>query len=125
MIEYLSSILDDFPGPANQTCCFVHTVNLIVKSILKPFDVRKQRDFRAFNDAAHALADLIDKHDPEQAVQDDEEKEDNEGEDEDEDNEFNACLEPIWSMLLKVHLFTCQTLKSLMNIEAPENFVCT
>jgi len=127
MIEHLSSTLDDFPGPANQTRCFVHTVNLIAKSILKPFDIQKQKDIRAFNDAAHALADTIDEHDPEQAVRDDEEKGDDEDEGEEEDNEFNACLEPIRSMLLKVRLFTCldPNPKLLTNIEATETFVCT
>ena len=38
MIKYLGDTLDDFPGPANQTQCFAHTMNLITKSILKPFD---------------------------------------------------------------------------------------
>jgi len=38
MIKYLGDTLDNFPGPANQTWCFAHTVNLIAKSILKPFD---------------------------------------------------------------------------------------
>ena len=31
MIQYLGNTLDEFPGPANQTRCFVHTVNLIAK----------------------------------------------------------------------------------------------
>jgi hypothetical protein len=38
MIEYLGNTLDDFPSATNQMWCFVHTVNLIAKLILKPFD---------------------------------------------------------------------------------------
>ena len=102
MIEHLSNTLKDFPGPANQTCCFVHTVNLIVKSILKLFDIRKRKDLQVFNKAAHALADLVDGQ--EEAVPDDEENEDEENEEEEDDNKFNTCLEPIQSMLLKVCL---------------------
>ena len=40
MIEELSNLLDDFPGPgpANQTWCFMHVLNLVVKSIIWQFD---------------------------------------------------------------------------------------
>jgi hypothetical protein len=125
MIEHLSNMLDNFPGPANQTQCFVHTVNLIAKLILKPFDIRKNKDVQAFNDAAHALTDSVVGHKMEQAAHDEEGKDDDEDEDENKDNEFDAGLKPIWSMLLKVCLFTCQTLKLLMNIEASEIFIHT
>lgn len=43
MIECLEELLDDFPGPANQTRCFLHVVNLVVKSILKQFDLPKPK----------------------------------------------------------------------------------
>ena len=62
MIKYLSDTIDDFPGPANQTWCFVHTVNLIAKSILKPFDAQKTKGIGSFNDALsipHLLNHLI------------------------------------------------------------------
>ena len=32
-------LIDDFPGAANQTCCFLHVINLVVKSIIKQFDL--------------------------------------------------------------------------------------
>jgi len=102
MIEHLSNTLKDFPGPANQTCCFVHMVNLIAKLILKLFDIRKRKDLQAFNKVAHALADSVDRQ--EEAVPDNEEKEDEENKEEEDNNEFNMCLEPIRSMLLKVCL---------------------
>lgn len=39
MINELARLVDDFPGPANQTRCFLHILNLVVKSILQQFDV--------------------------------------------------------------------------------------
>lgn len=117
MIQYLGDSLEDFPGPANQTRCFVHTVNLIAKSVLKPFDVKKTKDVQAFNNVAHALADS-EEHDPEesakQATGDDEE----EGkEDEEENNKLDASLEPIRSTLLKVCLRLIDPNPKLMKAE--------
>ena len=39
MIEELESLLDDFPGAANRARCFTHILNLVVKSIMKQFDL--------------------------------------------------------------------------------------
>ena len=108
MIRHLGDTLSEFPGPANQTRCFVHTINLIVKSILKPFDSRKAKDIKAFSDVVQALIDPAE--DLEQAPGDGEEKDDNSNEGADEreeespDNEFDKSLKPIMSMLLKVRL---------------------
>ncbi len=107
MIQYLGNTLDEFPGAANQTRCFAHTVNLIAKAILKPFDARKAKDIQLFNDVAHALADLAEGHDSDAHTTGDDDKEDEEDkegnhEDEEEDNETKSSLEPIGSMLLKV-----------------------
>jgi hypothetical protein len=116
MIEYLSKVLDDFPGPANQTRCFAHTINLCAKAILRQFDMQKKKDVRAFNDVALALAALADedRFDTEPVTSNGEEvvdKEENRHEDEDnkdvddvEDEELAANLQPIWSMLMKVCL---------------------
>jgi hypothetical protein len=43
MIEELAKLLDDFPGPANQTRCFLHILNLVVKSIIRQFDLPKSK----------------------------------------------------------------------------------
>jgi len=114
MIKYLGDTLDDFPGPANQTWCFVHTVNLIAKSILKPFDTRKAKETQSFNDIANALLDLEEGHDSEECMEDtphtpsdgeeeevDKDKEDN-SEDEEDGDELDTNLEPIRTMLSKV-----------------------
>jgi hypothetical protein len=39
MIEELAILIDDFPGPENQTRCFLHILNLVVKSIIREFDL--------------------------------------------------------------------------------------
>jgi len=61
MIEHLSTVVENFPGAANQTRCFTHILNLVAKSILRQFDTRKNsRDNNAedVDDATKALADL-------------------------------------------------------------------
>jgi hypothetical protein len=124
MIRYLGDALDEFPGAANQTRCFVHTVNLIAKSILKPFDTRKTKDLSEFSNVVQALADsgddtmasMGDSHGPEEdteresdSIEDSEETDggdesDDEEDEEEEEEEFDASLGPIRSMLLKVCL---------------------
>ena len=43
MIQELANLIDDFPGPANQTRCFLHILNLVVKSIINQFDLPKAK----------------------------------------------------------------------------------
>ena len=43
MIKELAYLIDDFPGPANQTRCFTHILNLVVKSIIRQFDLPKSK----------------------------------------------------------------------------------
>jgi hypothetical protein len=96
MVQYLGNTLDEFPGPANQTWCFVHTVNLIAKSILKSLDVQKIKDICEFNDVTQALADLADGHNLE-----DEEGDEDEDEDEEEELDTSSQVGPMRLMLLK------------------------
>src|SRR6266446_4851272 len=50
MIEELANLVDDFPGPTNQTRCFLHILNLVVKSIIREFDVPKSKKTSDSND---------------------------------------------------------------------------
>src|SRR5277367_78454 len=43
MIRQLSHLLENFPGAVNQTRCFTHILNLVVKSVLKQFDPPKKK----------------------------------------------------------------------------------
>jgi hypothetical protein len=94
MIQYIGNVLDEFPGPANQTRCFVHTINLIAKSVLKPFDVREKKDITDFTDIAQMLADSAGEHEPE-------DEEDDEDEDDDEEFDTSPQVGPMRLMLLK------------------------
>ena len=51
MIEELANLLDDFLGPANQTRCFLHILNLVVKSIIRQFDLPKSKKMLDDSDA--------------------------------------------------------------------------
>ena len=44
MIKHLPTLIESFPGAANQTRCFTHIFNLIAKSILCQFDVPKKKE---------------------------------------------------------------------------------
>ena len=72
----------------------MHTINLITKSILKPFDIWKTKGTQEFDDVAQAL---VKEQDEATSDKDKKDKECDDGED-------NARLWPIRSMLLKVHL---------------------
>jgi hypothetical protein len=79
MIEELANLLDDFPGPANQTRCFTHVLNLVVKSIIRQFDAPKSKKDRNLKEATNELltfADNLDFEDEELTGRDDEEEED-------------------------------------------------
>jgi hypothetical protein len=43
MVKELEKLVANFPGPANQTRCFLHIINLVVKSILQQFDIPKSK----------------------------------------------------------------------------------
>jgi len=61
MIEELAHLVDDFPGPANQTQCFLHISNL-VKSIIRQFDVPKSKktsDSDVDNDMDEVTKELL------------------------------------------------------------------
>jgi hypothetical protein len=42
MIDKMEYLLTDFPGATNRTQCFAHILNLVVKTIMKCFDVAKE-----------------------------------------------------------------------------------
>ena len=123
MVEELANLLDDFPGPANQTRCFLHILNLVVKSIIRQFDLPKSKktldnedEDDPTQDAATAellkLAGDIDLEEQIIAASDDDEAEDNdkgwvdEHDDmtRDELKELAASVQPVRLLLTKVTL---------------------
>src|SRR5712672_2730981 len=83
MIDTLAGLVA-FPGAANRTRCFTHILNLVVKVILRPFDVPKAKAGERLDAASRALVDLAGDIEMEEAVMDDrdagEEPEDDDGE---------------------------------------------
>ena len=116
MIEELANLLDNFPGAANQTRCFTHILNLVVKSILSQFDLLKAKANIA--DEILTLADGLELEEEISA------KEGEKGEEGDDNNiegwvdergemneeqleELEARIEPIQLLLIKVSFVTC------------------
>jgi len=75
MIEHLATLVDAFPGAANQTRCFAHILNLVAKSVLRQFEAPKGKQGDVIDDAAKQLAavfdDLADEDENEEATNDD------------------------------------------------------
>jgi len=78
MIEELANLLDNFPSAANQTRCFTHILNLVVKSILSQFDLPKAKA-----NIADEILNLADGLELEEEIS---AKEGEEGEEGDDDN---------------------------------------
>ena len=55
MIAELAELLENFPGPANQTRCFTHVINLVVKSIIRQFDLPTSKGDGNVNEATKEL----------------------------------------------------------------------
>ena len=123
MIDALAEIVVAFPGAANRTRCFTHILNLVVKVILRQFDVPKANADEALDVASQALVDLAGDIEMEEAVMDertDDEAEDGDGEEgqidprngmsQDERDELDTAVRPVRLVLVKVSLNSDQTL---------------
>lgn len=91
MIEHLATLVNTFPGAANQTRCFAHILNLVVKSILRQFEAPKEKGSKAIGDTARELAAVFDELDDEHDLEaEDSESGGNEGgvggDDDEDDN---------------------------------------
>jgi hypothetical protein len=78
MINALKLKLPEFPGAPNQTRCFAHILNLVVKSIMSLFDASKKR--KRSQQEAEDVWDLQEDDGPDvlEAEEDDEEEEEEE-----------------------------------------------
>ena len=114
MIEHLSTLIESFPGAANQTRCFAHILNLVAKSILCQFNVPKKKEGKEdLDDATNTLEEESD------ADEDDVDDEnglgrDHDGMSEEEMAELEESLTPIQLMLTKVRGFKLSILPKLI-----------
>ena len=58
MVDALAELVVAFLGAANRTRCFAHILNLVVKVILRQFDVLKAKANEVLDVASQALVDL-------------------------------------------------------------------
>ena len=79
MIVELSELITKFPGPANQIRCFLHILNLVVKSIIKQFDSPKTQSGKLDDALLELAGDLDDEELQEQRNANDDEDDDNLG----------------------------------------------
>jgi len=130
MVEHLATLVESFPGAANQTRCFTHILNLVAKSILRQFDMAKKTadaspDLNVASDALASLAlELEDSEVPGDDVDEDDNNDDEGGGDDGEDDndeglrderdgmseedvaELEESIVPVRLMLTKVKMIT-------------------
>jgi len=119
MIHELSNFLPNFPSATNQTCCFLHVLNLVVKSILQQFDIPKVKGDKILDDTLEELIKLVGDIEQEEAecheVNSDEGDEEDDNVDgwidkrthmmDEEKEELNEAVKPIHLVLTKVVLY--------------------
>src|SRR6266567_2301250 len=71
MVEHLATLLEGFPGAANQTRCFAHILNLVAKSVLRQFEAPKEKGGKVIDHAARELAAVFGELEDEDEVSDD------------------------------------------------------
>jgi hypothetical protein len=121
MVKELKDLLPNFPGPANQTRCFTHILNLVVKSILRQFDVPKMKVGEVLDEALRELANIAGNIELEEAedrqgngAENDSEEDDNiegwidkrELLTEEEKIELDEAVRPVRLVLTKVFFFS-------------------
>jgi hypothetical protein len=113
MIDALAKLIIAFPGAANRTRCFAHILNLVVKAILRQFDVPKAKADEALDTASQALVDLagnIEIEGDEMVERDDDEEDDGEeglvdprdGMSQEEQDDLDLSVQPVRLVLVKV-----------------------
>jgi hypothetical protein len=87
MIAELVKFIANFPGQPNQTCCFLHIINLVAKSVIQQFDVTKENTDSMLNEAEDALLTLAEELDLEDLeTRRERDSDDDEDNDNDDDN---------------------------------------
>ncbi|KAF8814887.1 hypothetical protein BYT27DRAFT_7038919, partial [Phlegmacium glaucopus] len=133
MVDELEDLLESFPGAANRTRCFTHILNLVVKSIIRQFDVPGAKADQVMDEAAKAFAALAEDLDVEERTS--RESEDVE-DDDDDDNveglpdmcelmsakerlELDESVQPVCLMLVKLRK-TAYAIKNSTTLILPQ-----
>jgi hypothetical protein len=131
MIDALADLVIAFPGAANRTRCFAHILNLVVKVILRQFDVPKSKANEELDLASRALAELAGDIEMEGKVMDesvdDDDDDDKEvgwvdprdGMSQDDQDDLDLSVRPLRLVLVKVSSNSVQTLMTGTNKHEP------
>jgi hypothetical protein len=114
MLDELAELVLGFPGKPNQTRCFLHILNLVAKTIIKQFDVRKKKidELNGEEDILDGLAAGIELEELEmQAMASDSNKEERDNVEgwidevallsDEEKSQLNADMVPIHTVIVK------------------------
>ena len=74
MTDHLEDLLDDFPGEANRTRCFLHVVTLVAGTLKKQFDLPKNG---SVDQELQKLAENIDEEEADTRTRQEIEEDDN------------------------------------------------
>lgn len=122
IIEELTN-LHDFPGPANQTWCSTHILNLVVKSVIQQFDSPNSKNNRQLDDTANKMLSFTSNLEFER-----EEREDGEDDNierwidertlitEEELEKLDESVEPLCLLLMKVSLWLANTIDNVSQL---------
>jgi hypothetical protein len=113
MINSLAELIIAFPGAANRTRCFTHILNLVVKVILRQFDMPKAKENGVLDVASQALVELAgDIEMEEQAMDENDDDEEDDGEEgwadprdgmsQEEQEDLDLAVRPVRLVLVKV-----------------------
>jgi len=128
MVEHLATLIDHFPGAANQTRCFSHILNLAAKSILRQFDASKKNnaeDSEDVGEAANVLEELTRELELDEVTEDDDDEagEDLDNEDDEQPNELDGMSEgealELERSLLPVRLMLAKVISRFQTIYYP------
>jgi hypothetical protein len=131
MIDALAELVVAFPGAANRTRCFAHILNLVVKVILRQFEVPKAKADEALDAASRALVDLagdVEKEEAEMDKRDDDDDDDDEeegrvdprnGMSQNDQDELDLTVRPVRLALVKVSSNPDQTLTDELVLTRP------
>jgi hypothetical protein len=118
MIDELEDLVAAFPGEPGRTRCFAHIINLIVKSVIKQFDVPKAKKGEVLGDALEELIVSAGDIELEECVTRESANEDDDLEDDNEEGwvderakmseedqvKLNEDVQPVRLVLVKVHV---------------------
>ena len=131
MIEELHTLVAEFAGSASHTCCFLHIINLIAKTLIQQFDAKKtmtEADSelaemgKELNEDERLLDEVMhDNEDEDERIEEENDKwvDETEGLDMEERIQLERSIRPVKLVLVKVRQRIRNSPSSLICHSAP------